>query len=444
MHHNKPRDEKDVMNLVKELNVKFVRLWFTDILGQLKSFAIPVEELEMAFAEGMGFDGSSIKGFARIDESDMIARPDPTTFAILPWRPKESPVARMFCDIYEPDGTPYKGDPRYILKTNLEKAAKKGYTFYLGPELEYFYFKSDKCAEILDEGGYFDYPMDAAEDLRRDTILALEQMGIKVEYSHHEVAPSQHEIDLRYAEALEMADIVMTYRVVVKEIAKKHGVYATFMPKPLFGENGSGMHTHQSLFKGDKNAFFNAKDPYYLSDVAKSYIAGILTHIKEITLVLNQWVNSYKRLVPGYEAPVYICWARRNRSALIRVPLYKPGKEKATRIELRSPDPSCNPYLAFACMLNAGLTGVENKYKLPDPVEKDVYHLDPEERKALGIDSLPGSLIEAIEYAEKSELLKETLGEHIFTNLIESKKKEWDDYRIRIFPYELERYLPIL
>lgn len=444
MHHNKPRDEKDVMNLVKELNVKFVRLWFTDILGQLKSFAIPVEELEMAFAEGMGFDGSSIKGFARIDESDMIARPDPTTFAILPWRPKESPVARMFCDIYEPDGTPYKGDPRYILKTNLEKAAKKGYTFYLGPELEYFYFKSDKCAEILDEGGYFDYPMDAAEDLRRDTILALEQMGIKVEYSHHEVAPSQHEIDLRYAEALEMADIVMTYRVVVKEIAKKHGVYATFMPKPLFGENGSGMHTHQSLFKGDKNAFFNAKDPYYLSDVAKSYIAGILTHIKEITLVLNQWVNSYKRLVPGYEAPVYICWARRNRSALIRVPLYKPGKEKATRIELRSPDPACNPYLAFACMLNAGLTGVEKKYKLPDPVEKDVYHLDPEERKALGIDSLPGSLIEAIEYAEKSELLKETLGEHIFTNLIESKKKEWDDYRIRIFPYELERYLPIL
>ncbi|MCS7215439.1 MAG: glutamine synthetase family protein [Thermodesulfovibrio sp.] len=444
MSYSKPRDEKDVMNLVKELNVKFIRLWFTDILGQLKSFAIPVEELEVAFSEGMGFDGSSIKGFARIDESDMIARPDPTTFAILPWRPKESPVARMFCDIYEPDGTPYKGDPRYILKTNLEKAAKKGFTFYLGPELEYFYFKTDKCPEILDEGGYFDYPMDAAEDLRRDTILALEQMGIKVEYSHHEVAPSQHEIDLRYEDALTMADIVMTYRVTVKEIAKKHGVYATFMPKPLFGENGSGMHTHQSLFKGDKNAFFNAKDPYYLSDIAKSYIAGILTHIKEITLVLNQWVNSYKRLVPGYEAPVYICWARRNRSALIRVPLYKPGKEKATRIELRSPDPACNPYLAFSCMLNAGLTGVEKKYKLPEPIEKDVYHLDPEERKALGIDSLPGSLIEAIEYAEKSELLKETLGDHIFTNLIESKKKEWDDYRIRIFPYELERYLPIL
>lgn len=444
MTYSKPRDEKDVLKLVKEMNIKFVRLWFTDILGQLKSFAVPVEELEVAFSEGMGFDGSSIHGFARIDESDMIARPDPTTFAVLPWRPKESPVARMFCDIYEPDGTPYKGDPRYILKTNLEKASKKGFTFYLGPELEFFYFKSDKGTEILDEGGYFDYPLDAAEDLRRDTILALEQMGIKVEYSHHEVAPSQHEIDLRYSEALQMADIVMTYRVVVKEIAKRYGVYATFMPKPLFGENGSGMHTHQSLFKGDKNAFFNPKDPYYLSDIAKSYIAGVLTHIKEITLVLNQWVNSYKRLVPGYEAPVYICWARRNRSALIRVPLYKPGKEKATRIELRSPDPACNPYLAFACMLNAGLTGIEKKYKLPDPIEKDVYHLDPDERKALGIDSLPGSLIEAIEYAEKSSLLRETLGDHIFNNLIESKKKEWDDYRIRIFPYEIERYLPIL
>jgi len=444
MTYSKPRDQKDVMQLVKDYNVKFVRLWFTDILGQLKSFAVPVEELEVAFSEGMGFDGSSIHGFARIDESDMIARPDPTTFAILPWRPKESPVARMFCDIYEPDGTPYKGDPRYILKLNLEKASKKGFTFYLGPELEFFYFKNDKGTETLDEGGYFDYPLDAAEDLRRDTILALEQMGIKVEYSHHEVAPSQHEIDLRYAEALEMADIVMTYRVVVKEIAKKHGVYATFMPKPLFGENGSGMHTHQSLFEGDKNAFFNPKDKYYLSDVAKSYIAGLLTHIKEITLVLNQWLNSYKRLVPGYEAPVYICWARRNRSALIRVPLYKPGKEKATRIELRSPDPACNPYLAFACMLNVGLTGVEKKYKLPEPIEKDVYHLDPEERKTLGIDNLPGSLIEAIEYAEKSEILRETLGDHIYTNLIESKKKEWDDYRIRIFPYELERYLPIL
>ncbi len=440
----KPRDKKDVMELVKQHDVKFVRLWFTDIHGQLKSFAVPVAELEFAFNEGMGFDGSSIKGFARIDESDMIARPDPTTFVILPWRPKEKAVARMFCDIYEPDGSPYKGDPRYILKVNLEKAKQKGFILYVGPELEYFYFKNDKNTETLDEGGYFDYPLDAAEDLRRDTILSLESMGIQVEYSHHEVAHSQHEIDLRFADALTMADIVITHRIIVKEIAKQYNVYATFMPKPIYGQNGSGMHTHQSLFKGDKNAFFDPKDQYFLSDTAKKYIAGLLTHIKEITLILNQWVNSYKRLVPGYEAPVYICWARRNRSTLVRVPLYKPGKEKATRIELRSPDPSCNPYLAFACMLNAGLKGVEKGYKLPEPVEMDVYHLSEAEREKYNIDTLPGSLNRAIEYAEGSELLKETLGDHIFEQFITSKKVEWDDYRIRIHPYEIERYLPVL
>lgn len=439
----KPRDREDVMKLVKEKDVRFVRFWFCDIHGQLKSFAIHVDELELAFDEGMGFDGSSIKGFARIDESDMVAVPDPKTFAILPWRPKEKAVARMFCDIYEPDGSPYKGDPRYALKRALERMKKMGFTnFYVGPELEYFYFKSDREPEILDQGGYFDYPMDAAEDLRRDTILALEEMGIKVEYSHHEVAPSQHEIDLRYMDALDMADAVMTYKVTVKEIAKKYGVYATFMPKPIFGVNGSGMHTHQSLFQGDKNAFFDPNDQYHLSDIAKSYIAGLLTHIKEITLVLNQLVNSYKRLVPGYEAPVYICWARRNRSTLIRVPMYKPGKEKATRIELRSPDPACNPYLAFSAMLTAGLKGIEGKYRLPDPVETDVYHLPPEERRRLGIEELPGSLIEAIELAEKSEILKEAVGEHIFEQLIESKRFEWDDYRIRVQPYEIERYLP--
>lgn len=440
----KPRDKKEVMEMVREQDVKFIRLWFTDIHGQLKSFAIPVDELEFAFNEGMGFDGSSIKGFARIDESDMIARPDPTSFVILPWRPKEKAVARMFCDIYEPDGSPYKGDPRYVLKMNLEKAKKKGYNLYVGPELEYFYFKSDRSPETLDEGGYFDYPTDAAEDLRRDTILALESMGIKVEYSHHEVAHSQHEIDLRYEEALTMADIVMTYRVIVKEIAKQYNVYATFMPKPIFGQNGSGMHTHQSLFKSDQNAFFDPKDQYFLSNTAKKYIAGLLTHIKEITLVLNQWVNSYKRLVPGFEAPVYICWARRNRSTLVRVPLYKPGKEKATRIELRSPDPACNPYLAFSCMLTAGLTGIEKNYKLPEPVEMDVYHLSQEEREKMNIDCLPGSLNRAIEYAESSELLREALGEHIFEQFIISKKVEWDEYRIRIHPYEIERYLPIL
>ena len=440
----KPRDKKDVMELVRKHNVKFIRLWFSDIHGQLKSFAVPAEELGFAFDEGMGFDGSSIKGFARIDESDMIARPDPSTFVILPWRPKESAVGRMFCDIYEPDGSPYKGDPRYILKLNLEKAKKQGYTFYIGPELEYFYFKTDKATETLDEGGYFDYPMDAAEDLRRDTILALESMGIKVEYSHHEVAHSQHEIDLRYEDALTMADIVMTYRIIVKEIAKQYNVYATFMPKPIFGQNGSGMHTHQSLFKGNRNAFFDPKDPYFLSDTAKKYIAGLLTHVKEFTLILNQWVNSYKRLVPGYEAPVYICWARRNRSTLVRVPLYKPGKEKATRLELRSPDPACNPYLAFSCMLNAGLKGVERGYTLPEPIETDVYHLSPEERKNMNIDCLPGSLNRAIEYAEESDLLRETLGDHIFEQFIASKKIEWDDYRIQIHSFEIKKYLPVL
>lgn len=441
----KPRDAKDVMELVKQHDVRFVRLWFVDILGQLKSFAIHVDELEAAFTEGMGFDGSSIKGFARIDESDMVAIPDPSTFTLLPWRPKEKAVARMFCDIYNPDGTPYQGDPRFALKRALERMKSMGFThFYVGPELEFFYFKSDRCPEILDEGGYFDYPMDAAEDLRRDTILALESMGIRVEYSHHEVAPSQHEIDLRYADALEMADIVMTYKVTVKEIARKYGVYATFMPKPIYGVNGSGMHTHQSLFIGNKNAFFDPNDPYHLSDVAKQYTAGLLKHIKEITLVLNQWVNSYKRLVPGYEAPVYICWARRNRSALIRIPMYKPGKEKATRIELRSPDPGCNPYLAFAAMLTAGLKGIEKKYQLPDPVEQDVYHMCPADRAKLGIEELPGSLIEAIEYAEKSELLKEALGDHIFEQLILNKKMEWDEYRVRVTEYEIQKYLPIL
>ncbi|MDP3296880.1 MAG: glutamine synthetase family protein [Thermodesulfovibrionia bacterium] len=441
----KPKDKKHIMELVEEHNVKFIRLWFTDILGQIKSFAITSEELDTAFDEGMGFDGSSIKGYARIDESDMIAKPDPATFQLIPWRPKEKAVARMFCDILNPDGTPYEGDPRYALKRNLERLKEKGYTLYLGPELEFFYFKDDKSTQVLDEGGYFDLTtLDAASDLRRETVLALEAMGIKVEYSHHEVAPSQHEIDLKYADALAMADNVMTYRVVVKEVATKYGCYATFMPKPIFGQNGSGMHTHQSLFKGDRNAFFDAKDKYFLSDIAKKYIAGLLKHAPEITMVCNQWINSYKRLIPGYEAPVYIAWARRNRSALVRVPLYKPGKEKATRIELRSPDPACNPYLAFSVMLAAGLEGIEKGYNLPEPVEKDIYHLSDEERKKLGIKSLPGSLIEAVEITEKSELLRKALGDHIFNNLITNKKVEWDNYRIRIHPYEIERYLPIL
>jgi glutamine synthetase len=433
------------MKIVKERDVKFIRLWFTDILGQLKSFAITDDELEGAFDEGMGFDGSSIKGFARIDESDMLARPDPVTFQLVPWRPKEKAVARVFCDILNPDGSPYEGDPRYVLKRNLERLEEMGYTFYVGPELEFFYFRSDKNPEILDEGGYFDLTtLDAAEDLRRETVLTLETMGIKVEYSHHEVAPSQHEIDLRFEDALTMADHVMTYRIVVKEIANKYGVYATFMPKPIFGVNGSGMHTHQSLFKGDSNAFFDPNDQHHLSEVAKRYISGILRHAREITAVTNQWVNSYKRLVPGYEAPVYLSWARRNRSTLVRVPMYKPGKEKATRIEYRSPDPACNPYLAFSVMLVAGLKGIEEKYDLPDPIEKDVYHLSVDERKEMGIDSLPGSLIEAIELTEKSDLVRDALGGHVFNSFIMSKKVEWDDYRMKIHPYEINKFLPIL
>jgi glutamine synthetase len=435
----------DVMKMVKEKNVKFIRLWFTDILGQIKSFAITNEELKGAFDEGMGFDGSSIKGYARIDESDMVAKPDPATFQIVPWRPKEKAVARMFCDILNPDGTPYEGDPRYALKRNLERLKKKGFTFYLGPELEFFYFKDSKGTEILDEGGYFDLTtLDAASDLRRETVLTLEDMGIKVEYSHHEVAPSQHEIDLRYADALTMADNVMSYRVVVKEVATKYGCYATFMPKPLFGQNGSGMHTHQSLFKGNQNAFYDSKDKFYLSEVAKGYIAGLLKHAPEITAVCNQWVNSYKRLVPGYEAPVYMSWATRNRSALVRVPMYKPGKEQATRIEFRSPDPACNPYLAFSVMLAAGLEGIEKGYKLPEPIEKDIFKLSDEEKKKLGITSLPGSLAKAIEVTENSEVVRKALGDHIFSHFITSKKVEWDEYRTKVHPYETERYLAVL
>ncbi len=440
------KEKQNVVKLARENNVKFIRLWFTDVLGFLKGFAITVDELEGALEEGMGFDGSSIQGYARIDESDMIAKPDPKTFQILPWRPKENAVGRMFADIYEPDGTPYKGDPRWVLKRNLKRAENLGYTFYVGPELEYFYFKSSEGKPaILDEGGYFDLtPLDVATELRRETILTLEAMGVHVEYSHPEVAPSQHEIDLRYAEALMMADHAMTYRLVVKQIAMKHGVYATFMPKPIFGQNGSGMHTHQSLFKGNKNAFFDPKDEFHLSKLAKSYIAGILKHSKEITSITSQWVNSYKRLVPGYEAPVYISWARRNRSALVRVPMYKPGKEKATRIEFRSPDPACNPYLAFAVMLAAGLKGIEKGYELPAPVEEDIFEMSEASRKKHGIDSLPGSLSEAIQLTEKSELVKETLGDHVFEKFIENKKIEWDRYRTHVSQFELERYLPIL
>ncbi len=435
----------DVRKIVKDKDISFVQFWFTDVLGVLKSFAITPSELEEGMTEGMGFDGSSIEGFARIQESDMIAKPDPTTFQLVPWRSGDRPVARMFCDVMNPDGTPYEGDPRYVLKRLLKKIAEKGYTFYVGPEAEYFYFKDDKCTEVLDKGGYFDSrPLDMGSNLRRDTIFALQDMGIQVEYSHHEVAPSQHEIDLRYQEAMRMADNMMTYRLVVKEIARQNGVYATFMPKPIFGENGSGMHVHQSLFIKDKNAFYDASDEFNLSTVAKQYIAGLMRHAPEITAVCNQWVNSYKRLVPGYEAPVYVSWARRNRSAMIRVPMYKPGKEQATRIEFRSPDPSCNPYLAFAVMLGAGLKGIENNYELPAPVEEDIFEMNLAERKAHGITDLPGNLYAAILATEKSELVRDVLGDHVFNKFIENKIIEWDAYRTHVSKFELDKYLPSL
>jgi glutamine synthetase len=445
---NKSRDEAKeyVLKMAKEHDVKFVRLWFTDILGILKSFAITVEELEGALVEGMGFDGSSIQGFARIDESDMVALPDPDTFQLLPWRPREHrSVARMFCDVLKPGGQPFEGDPRYVLKTNLKRAADMGYTYYVGPELEFFYFRDSNGTEPLDKGGYFDLtPLDAASDMRRETVLILEEMGIGVEYSHHEVAESQHEIDMRYTDALTMADSVMTYRLVVKQVALNHGYYATFMPKPVFGINGSGMHVHQSLFKGEHNAFFDDKDPYHLSKEAKCFVAGLLKHAPEITAVTSQWVNSYKRLVPGYEAPVYLSWARRNRSDLIRVPEYRPGREKATRIEYRSPDPACNPYLAFSVMLAAGLDGIEKKYEVPDPIEENVYEMTDEERQKRGIDTLPASLLEAIQLTERSEVVRKALGEHVFSAFIQNKKIEWDNYRTQVTDYELKRYLPIL
>ena len=437
---------EEILALVEERDIKFVRFWFTDILGQLKSFAVTREQLPDAMAHGMGFDGSSITGFNAIEESDMVAMPDPDTFQVLPYRPEVQGVARMFCDIQLPTGEPYEGDPRQILRRAVDRAKAMGYDHYfIGPELEYFYFRDAESTEPLDRGGYFDLTtLDAASDLRRETVLALEAMGIHVEFSHHEVAPSQHEIDMRYDDALTMADNVMTYRTVVKEVAHRNGIYATFMPKPLAGENGSGMHTHQSLFRGDRNAFFDPSDEYLLSADAKAFIAGQLRHARELSCVFAQWVNSYKRLVPGYEAPVYIAWSRRNRSALIRVPAHPGGKEKATRCELRAPDPACNPYLTFAALLHAGLDGIERGYELPAPMETNLYELGPEERSREGIDALPENLGEAIEIGAASELLLRAFGEHTHARFVESKRAEWDEYRTQLTPWEMERYLPVL
>ena len=434
-----------VLQTAKENDVKFIRLWFTDILGALKGFAITVEELESALYEGIGFDGSAIEGFARIHESDMFALPDPLTFAILPWRPRQNAVARIFCHILTPEGEPFEGDPRYVLRRNLERATRMGFTYYVAPELEYFYLKDSESCHLLDRGGYFDQEeSEQATDLRREMVLTLEAMGIPVEFSHHEMANGQHEINLRHTDALTMADNVMTFKLVAKEIAQRQGVYATFMPKPAFGVNGSGMHTHQSLFISERNAFFDKDDPYQLSSLARCFVAGLMRHAPEITLVTNQWVNSYKRLVPGYDAPVYISWARINRSDLIRVPACRPGRDDSVRIEYRAPDPACNPYLAFSTMLAAGLEGIENEYQVPEPVEENVFLMPEEERKQRGIGLLPGSMGEAIQLTEKSQLVKNALGEHVFDSFIQNKKIEWEQYQAQVTDYEIKRYLPRL
>ncbi len=441
------KQQEFVLRALEERDIRFVRLWFTDVLGTLKSVAVAPAELEGAFAEGIGFDGSAIQGFARVQEADMLARPDPATFQVLPWRDESQGTARMFCDILMPDGSPSYADPRHVLRRALDKAADLGFTFYTHPEVEFFLLANrpaqpgDLPAPV-DAGGYFDQtPHEHGADFRRDAINVLERMGISVEFSHHEVAPGQQEIDLRYADALTTADNIMTFRLVVKEVAMAQKIYASFMPKPYDNQPGSAMHTHLSLFEGDRNAFYDAGDPYHLSKVGRSFIAGVLTHAAEITAVTNQWVNSYRRLSGGGEAPSYVCWGRNNRSALVRVPMYKPLKGNSTRIEIRSPDAACNPYLAFAVLLAAGLRGVEEGYQLPPEAEDDVWALTDGERRALGIAPLPETLADAIAVMERSELVAETLGEHVFDFFLRNKRAEWAEFGRRVTPFELERYL---
>ncbi len=438
-----------VYKQIEERDVHFIRFWFSDILGNLKAFAVTDSEIMDAFEEGMGFDGSAIEGFTRTVESDMVAFPDAQTFQILPWRPKDNGVARMFCEIKMPDGTPFEGDPRYVLKQMTQKAKRMGYTLNVGPELEFFYFKDDTAPCPLDHAGYFDLTsIDHASDLRRDTVLTLEKMSIPVEYSHHEVSPSQQEVDLRFADALSMADAVITYKMVVKEVALQHGVYASFMPKPCADWNGSSMHVHQSLFDDDdRNVFYDPNDPdgFNLSKIAKYYIAGLLKYAPEYTLITNQYANSYKRLIPGTEAPNYICWGHNNRSALVRVPLYKPGKETATRIELRSPDPAANPYLAFAVMLGAGLKGIEEELPLMAPCDGiDVFAMTDAEREKAGYKPLPASLHTAVNSFESSALMKEILGEHIHEQIVLNKRTEVAAYNKQISQWELDEYLSVL
>ncbi|GAA1163440.1 type I glutamate--ammonia ligase [Kribbella jejuensis] len=444
------KQQEFVLRALEERDVRFVRLWFTDVLGFLKSVAVAPAELESAFAEGLGFDGSAIEGFARVTEADMLAKPDPSTFQILPWRGETMGTARMFCDINMPDGSASFADPRHVLKRTLSKAAELGFTFYTHPEIEFYLFKSlvgapGTTPEPVDSSGYFDHtPQGIGNDFRREAITMLESMGISVEFSHHEGGPGQQEIDLRYADALSTADNIMTFRVVVKEVALSQGIYASFMPKPLSDQPGSGMHTHMSLFEGDRNAFFEGGAQYGLSKTGRAFIAGLLRHAPEITAVTNQWVNSYKRLAVGDEAPSFISWGHNNRSALVRVPMYKPHKGQSSRVEFRSLDSAANPYLAFALMLAAGLKGIEEGYELPAEVEEDIWSLTPRERKALGIKPLPGSLAEAISAMEDSELVAETLGEHVFDFFLRNKRAEWQDYRRQVTPFELNKLLPVL
>lgn len=439
------RTKEDILRVISDAGIHFVRLNFTDILGRMKGIAITNSELEKVLEDGQGFDGSSIEGFVRIEESDLMAIPDLRTFRIIPWEIGGEKTAMMFCDIQRPDGNPYDGDPRWVLRRMLKRIADKGWTFYVGPEPEYFYFDDEKAPTILDQSGYFDYgPADIGTQLRKQTSSALEAMGIQVECSHHEVAHSQHEIDLKYREALVMADFVQIYKYVVKEVAMQSEVYASFMPKPIFGENGNGMHCHMSIFKDETNLFYDKAAGNHLSELAKYFTAGILKHVPEMTLVLNQWVNSYKRLVVGYEAPVYISWGTRNRSSLVRVPTFKKGHEKSTRIELRSPDPGCNPYLAFAIMLAAGLKGIEEKYPLIDPIEDNIFEMNSQRRDERNIGSLPNSLENAILAMEQSTLAREALGDHIFDMLIANKRVEWDAFRVDVSDFEIDKYLPFL
>ncbi len=443
------KQEDFVLRALEERDVRFVRLWFTDVLGALKSVSVAPAELDGAFEEGIGFDGSAIEGFARVYEADMLAHPDPSTFQILPWRGTGPATARMFCDIGMPDGGPSYADPRFVLKRTLGRAADQGFTFYTHPEIEFYLLRGvpEKGGEPVpvDRSGYFDHTAQSkGTDFRREAISMLEQMGISVEFSHHEVGPGQQEIDLRYADALSTADNIMTFRTVVREVALSQGIWASFMPKPFTTHPGSGMHTHVSLFEGDRNAFFEAGAEYQLSETGRRFIAGVLRHAPEITCVTNQWVNSYKRLIGGGEAPAYVCWGHNNRSAMIRIPMYKPNKGPSTRLELRTIDSACNPYLAFAVILAAGLKGIEEGYELPREAEDDVWGLTERERQALGIHQLPTSLEAAISIAEDSELLAETLGEHVFDFFLRNKRREWEEYQVQVTAFERDTMLPVL